>query len=436
MKSAVRFLLILLGLLGPPSGAWAQPEEASPPGPLERTFSFLRDEGLSGSFRLDYFRSSKDLDRETDFPGGTAQIKMTPRLGDRLDGKVEARATEPDLFGDRLESDTTLLEGYLTIHFARADIRIGKQIVAWGRADGINPTDNLTPHDFVILLPFEEDQRFGTTAMKIDGYLPMDLTLTLFTTPFFEPSKIPLGSPTNGQITENRPDHTRSNSEVGLKLNHNGGRLDWSVSYFHGFDLLPDARMIGLSAAGPVIELRHNRINVVGADAARNFGRYGFRTEAAYFMTRDRDGQDPTVKNPFLFYVAGIDRTFLENLNLNLQFVGRWIKNFNNPESIVDPALKAVAIQNAIFDNQQDRTSYGLTSRIGDKWLNDTLEAEVLLFINFKRTNEYIRPLVTYAFTDHVKGTVGGEIYRGPEDSFFGRLKDNRGAFTELRYSF
>lgn len=436
MKSAVRILLILIGLLGPPSGARAQPEESSPPGGFKRTVSFLQEEGLSGSIRLDYFRSSKNLDPDTDFAGGTVQMKMTPRLGEWLDGKIESRATEPDLFGDRIESAMTLLEGYLTFHFARADIRIGKQIVAWGRADGINPTDNLTPHDFVVLLPFEEDQRFGTTAMKIDGYLTTELTFTLFATPFFEPSKIPLGVSTDGTLAEHRPDHTRSNGDIALKLNRSGGALDWSVSYFHGFDLLPDARMIGLSAAGPVIELRHNRINVIGADAARNFGRYGFRAEAAYFMTRDRDGQDPTVKNPFLFYVAGIDRTFLENLNLNLQLVGRWVKDFNNPESIVDPALKAVAVQNAIFDNQQDRTSYGLTSRIGEKWFNDTLEAEVLLFINFRRTNEYIRQLVTYAFTDHVKGTIGGEIYRGPADSFFGRLKDNRGAFTELRYSF
>ena len=436
MSSAVRFLLILFGLLCLPSDGWAQPDEPSPPGLLDRTFSLLRDEGLSGSFRLDYFRSSKNLENKTDFAGGTVQIKLTPRFVDWLDGKVEARTTEPDLFGDRLESDTTLLEGYLTIHFARADIRIGKQIVAWGRADGINPTDNLTPHDFVVLLPFEEDQRFGTTGMRIDGYLTTELTLTLFTTPFFEPSKIPLGDATEGTVIEDRPDHAFSNSEFGLKLNRSGGTLDGSVSYFHGYDLLPDARIVGLLPSGPVLELRHNRINVVGADAARNFGRYGFRAEAAYFMTRDRDGQDPTVKNPFLFYVAGIDRTFLENLNLNLQFVGRWVKDFNDPEDIADPALKTVAIQNAIFDNQQDRASYGLTSRIGEKWLNDTLEAEILFFMNFRRTDWFARPLVTYAFTDHARGTIGGEIYQGPEDSFFGRLIDNRGAFIELRYSF
>ncbi|HEY4486044.1 MAG TPA: hypothetical protein VI702_06990, partial [Nitrospiria bacterium] len=76
MRYTVLFYLILAGSLGSPSGAWAQPEEVSPPGPFEQTFSLLRDEGLSGSFRVDYFQSSKNLDDETDFLGGTVQVKM------------------------------------------------------------------------------------------------------------------------------------------------------------------------------------------------------------------------------------------------------------------------------------------------------------------------------------------------------------------------
>jgi hypothetical protein len=436
MRSGSLFLLMVPGFLGHPSSGWAQLEEAPPPGLVERTLSFLWEGGLSGSVRLDYFKSSRSLDDETDFLGGTAQMKLTPLFGEHVDGKIEARFTDPDLFGDRIETDVTLIEGYVTIHSSQADLRVGKQIVAWGRADGINPTDNLTPHDYAVLLPFEEDQRLGTTALKLDGYPTTDLTLTLFTTPFFEPSKIPIPSSPGEPITEDKPDRTISNSEVGLRLNKTGARLDWSVSFFHGFDLLPDARIADLLPSGPVLELRYNKIDVFGADAARNFGRYGFRAEAAYFQTRDGNGDDPTIKNPFLFYVVGLDRTFLENLNLNLQLVGRWIKDFNDPESIADPILKSVAVQNAIFGNQQDPTGYGLTSRVGNKWLNDTLEAEILAFVNFRRTNSYVRPLVTYAFTDQVKGTVGGEVYQGPEDSFFGRLKDNRGVFTELRYSF
>ena len=389
--------------------ASAQPDDSlnKPVSPVNRTWTFLRGEGLGGSVRLDYFSSSRLLDDETDFIGGMGQVKLLPVLNDRINGKIEARFTNPSI-GKRNQSDLTLLEGYATYHLGQADLRIGKQIVAWGRADGINPTDNLTPHDFVVLLPFEEDQRFGTAGLKLDSYLTADHTLTLFMTPFFEPSKIPLGDTGGMVFTEDRPAPSLSNTEAGLKLNKTGESLDWSVSYFHGFDLLPDARVAGVVPAGMVLELRHTMIDVFGADMACNFGKYGFRAEGAYFLTADRNGEDPVIKNPFLFYVLGVDRTFMDNLNVNLQFVGRWVQNYNDPGNIPDPVLRGVAVQNAILDTQQDPTSYGMTSRVGDKWFNDTLEAEILIFFNFNRTNSYIRPLATYSFSDQIKGTLGG----------------------------
>ncbi|MFZ5864218.1 MAG: DUF1302 family protein [Nitrospirota bacterium] len=396
-----------------------------------RVWSLLRDQGLTGTVRLDYYHSSKALDDQTDFLGATTQLTLRPTVNQRLDGRIDARVTNPDV-GTGTETAELLREAYLTARFARIDVRIGRQIVAWGRADGINPTDNLTPRDFVVLLPFEDDQRFGVPALKVDGYLTPELTLTLFTTPFFEPHRIPLGD----GLIEEIPSRTFKNTEVGVKLNRAGEGGDWSVSYYHGFDLLPDAYLVNGAAGGPLIALRHNRIDVIGADAARNLGRYGLRAEAAYVFTHDRRGDDPTIKNPFAFWVIGGDRTLGENVNINLQLVGRWVHRYHDPTAIGDPAGRAVAVQNAILDVHQDRATYGLSSRVSDKWFNDTLEAEVLVFVNFRRTNTYVRPVITYAFTDHLKGTLGGELYTGPNESFFGRLKTNRGPFVEARYSF
>ncbi len=417
---------------------WAQestPREQSADTPWsERTWQTLRDQELTGALRMDYSRSSRNLDDRIDFFGGTAQLKLLPSFNKAVDGKFEARLTNQDIDSDS-DTEATLLEGYVTVHFEQADLRVGKQIVAWGRADGVNPTDNLTPRDFNVMLPFEEDQRFGVTAVKLDYYLTPEYALTFFTTPFFEPTKVPRPRDQSETI-DRRPARTLGNSELAFKLNRTGGALDWSMSYFHGYSTLPDARVLGLGPAGPVLELGYNKIDVVGGDFARNFGRHGVRGELAYFFTADRQGHDPSIKNPFLYCIIGGDRTFFENLNINLQLVGRWVQNFTDPETITDPITREVAIQNAITDGQQDRTSYGLSSRISKKWLNDTLEAELLVFANFTRRNAYIRPLIGYAFTDHVKGTLGAEIYTGEERTAFGRLKRNHGVFAELRYGF
>ena len=436
MKRSV--VLFLAGMVGAASAPAVYADE--PDIEIENTASsggltaFLLDQHVSGVIRTNYFYSSKTLDDDTDFLGATAQLKALSSLAETLDGKLEVRITNSAI-GEGAETRSRLLEGYVTLHFESADLRIGKQIVAWGRADGINPTDNLTPRDFIVLLPFEDDQRFGTTAIKLDTFLSQEHTLTVFTTPFFEPSDIPL--PTVGRtLVEKTPAHTLSNSEIGLKLNKVGEGFDWSVSYFRGFSLLPDVRLIGSGPTGPILELHYDRITVLGADFARNYGRFGLRGEVAYVDTADDAGTDPGIKNPYLYWIAGVDRTFLDNLNVNLQFFQRRVRRYRNPETIADPSERGIAIQNAVLDGQQDRLNNGISFRVSNKWLHDTLEAEVFAVVNFTRNNSFLRPLITYTFSDHWKGTIGGEYYRGAQDTSFGSLKPNRGVFVELRYGF
>ena len=256
--------------------------------------------------------------------------------------------------------------------------------------------------------------------------------LTLFTTPYFEPSKIYL--PTTSSIVVDHSANNLSNSELGLKLNKVGGEADWSVSYYRGFNLFPSTRVIGNSAMQPALELHYDRISVFGSDFARNFGSYGARGEIAYVNTEDKPGTDPGIINPYLSWVIGVDRTFLENLNINLQFFQRQIQDYHNPEYIVDPAERAVAIQNAITGGQQDPVSNGISFRVASKWLNDTLEAEIFGILNLTRNGHFLRPFISYAFSDQLKGIIGGEFYEGADNTQFGILKRNQGMFVELRY--
>jgi uncharacterized protein DUF1302 len=415
------------------AGALSDDPTAAESGAGRTMTALLENVRGSGLLRADYFESSRALDDEHGFFGVTAQLKVLPELATNIDSKLEVRITNPAI---RHGGDTSgdVLEGYLTFHVERVDIRVGRQIVAWGRADGINPTDNLTPRDYTVLLPFEDDQRFGTTAVKLDSALSPELTLTFYATPFFEPSKVPL--PSNVTVIDRLPAQTLSNTEAAIKLNHTGERLDWSVSYFSGFSLLPDVRLVGGTITGPVMELHHDWIRVLGADFARNYGRFGVRGEAAYVDTADHHGDDPEVANPYFYWVLGVDRVFLDELNVNLQFFQRRTRDYQDPTTLADPARRSGALLNAIIDGQRDQTSNGLTFRVSNKWYNDTLEAEIFTVVDFTRRSAFVRPLITYAFSDHWKGTVGAEIYRGGADTQFGSLKSNRGGFAEVRYGF
>ena len=53
-----------------------------------------------------------------------------------------------------------------TAYLGPVDLRLGQQIIVWGRADALNPTNNLTPVDFRIRSPIEDDIRLGNVGAR------------------------------------------------------------------------------------------------------------------------------------------------------------------------------------------------------------------------------------------------------------------------------
>lgn len=388
---------------------------------------------LGGHARFDYFTASKRLDDNHSLPGLTFQPKVQPRFGSWGDAKIEGRLTDQDLGDHREPKQARLLEAYANLYFGSVDLRIGKQIIPWGRADAVNPTDNLTPKDFTLLSARdEEERRTGTAALRANYYRDT-FTFSFIWLPVFNPSTIPLTAPPGFRIVEEkRNSGAWTDQGFALKLDQTGGRMDWSVSYYYGLDVLPIGRPITPFQS----MLVHNRLHVIGADFARNFGRFGVRGEAAYTHTQNPSGSDPFIKNPFFMYVLGVDRDLTEDLNVNVQVYQRYIINFNDPFTIQDPVARTVAVLSDTFNQQLDRIQGGFTGRIRATWLNKTLESELLGVLNLPRRDFFLRPMLAYAFTDVWKGFIGWDIFNGRRDSFFGRLQPMTAFFIEIRATF
>jgi hypothetical protein len=173
---------------------------------------------------------------------------------------------------------------------------------------------------------------------------------------------------------------------------------------------------------------------MLGADAATTVGRYGLRAEVALTRTGDNAGTDPFTRNSFLYAVAGGDRGFDGELNVNVQLLYRRIVAWEDPLAVAPP-LRELALRQALLSNQRDPEQAGATVRVAKKWWNDTLEAEVSGIAWFARGDWLLRPRVRYAVNDRVRVSVGGDLYRGPADSFFGSLRDLSTAFAELQYN-
>lgn len=381
---------------------------------------------VSGSARGSYWTGSRNLDDTHDLPGASLWLKAEPRFSG-VAATLEGWIREED-FSSSGHSRSRLREAYVETSLGETSVRLGRQIVVWGRADQLNPTDNLTPRDLTLDVPDTGDDRFGTLAASASRRIG-SYTASAMWLPRFRPNKVPYPP---GLTVSASP--LPGAGQAAFKFDHAGsGGIDWSVSWFSGFDLNPTLQP-NPSAPGGMLET-HPRIRVAGADFAVPVGRIGFRGEVAYTWTDGAAGIDATRKHPFFFGVFGIERTFLESLNVNLQAYAYAVRGYQDPRSITDPALRELAISQAILNHQLNRHEYGLALRIADKWWNDTLEAEVAILSSLERRDFAIKPKVTYAFTDHVKGTLGAELLRGSRDAFFRRFQTNSVAYAELRYS-
>mgnify|MGYP006303811029 FL=1 len=57
-------------------------------------------------------------------------------------------------------------------------------------------------------------------------------------------------------------------------------------------------------------------------------------------------------------------------------------------------------------------------------------------FYSLESRDAYFRPRATYDYTDHWQLEVGGNVFLGDKETFFGRLEENSNVYAALRYSF
>ncbi len=80
-------------------------------------------------------------------------------------------------------------EGYFDVYFDTVDLRVGKQLVNWGSAFKLNPTDKINPIDLTAADP--TDAQLGVLAVKADYYYDYNTILTGIIVGDFVPTPIP-----------------------------------------------------------------------------------------------------------------------------------------------------------------------------------------------------------------------------------------------------
>lgn len=334
------------------------------------------------------------------------------------------------------------------------DLRIGRQRIAWGTADELNPTDNLNPDDFEDIWDF--GKKLGTNSLKATYYLG-DFTLTGVFIPIFTPAVLPdsdwasalspsMSIPEGLKIQkisdqiilpENNP---KKGSMGAVKVAKSFFNYDFSLSYFYGRDDLPLIDQVSIEPVDTLgsvnvhTKLCYPRMQVVGLDMAGAIGDVGIWAEGALFipekveMTTIIPTQSGMVSQKstalkdqgYFKYVVGGDYTFKNGLYVNGQFLHGF---YHEREK----------------DNLEDYLMLGFEK----KFLNDELKitlaggAEIKEFDDLKDNYAtIIFPEISYYPLDNTEILLGVYLIDGKETTNFGRVKENDEGYIKAKYSF
>lgn len=374
-------------------------------------------------------------------------------------------STTSDLYNKNIINPWNLeiREAYIQLYGFLAknlDVTIGRQRIAWGTADKINPTDNLNPYDFEDILDFGRHRgsdalnlrywmgNSSLQAVYIPFFQPDNLPIGIFADIFSSPMSLPQGLTLQSYSTQvNAPEYNlKQGSTFGIKYRGMVGTFNFSVSYVWGWDGLPMLTYNTLTLADTLggvnvnSVLSYHRQHIFGTDLAGNIEGIGVWAEAACFlpankvvMTTDLSALFPGSPHPivtkstelkkqaYFRYIFGGDYFFKNNGYLNVQFLHGFV-------------------------NESGRGNLNdyLFLRYEQKFFNDKLTvsplsgAAVVSNWHNVRNNYAIiyMPEISYMATDNAEISISGIFFNGEGNDLFTRFKGYNMLIFKLKYSF
>lgn len=334
------------------------------------------------------------------------------------------------------------------------DLKLGRQVVNWGRADSLrvldvlNPLDNREPG-----LTDIEDIRLPVTMLKADWFLSQHWRSSFIVIPEVRFSKNPpfgsdfavVASPLFGGqaavLDEEIPEHL-ADSQFAMSLA--GTFSGWDIS-FHAAQLWRDTPY--LHVAGPYslavpssalqqLELRHSSMTMLGAGANLVSGSWLFKTELALF-----DDVDYTLSAPM--FMSGVGMVNAPSANEEKQradfLVGAEYFGIGNTALALEIANRHIVDYDSSMQLLYDKQDLMETAlRYTGNFINDRLELTALAVAIGERAQDgaLIRLQAAYDLQDALVLTVGVVDYCHGDLPPFDSIEKNDRVFAELKYSF
>jgi len=346
---------------------------------------------------------------------------------------------QPYLSVDQDEKiEFNMREFYADFYLDTIDIRVGKQIIATGQADGLYLTNMISPlnmSDF--LLSETHELQKGVPAGKISYYHDA-FTFTGMWISHFVPAKTFtsdsywFNSPTllsGGTVNMEEPgtpEFSLENSEVFAKASYFGALA--TVEVFGGNTWTDTPYASSFDAGTSTIAAEYGRYSVLGAAVSAPVSSTVLRTEIlASFdkpFTSVVPGTPPAVsvqEHAVIDGLIGVDAD-LAGFSISAQYRGTYTADFNDT---------------LITDGRQAKEYLQLaTLNIQKSFLDDTLTAQLFAIAEFDEFNMLIRPSITWIIEDAVEIEAELILFVGDEEGTYGAYSDRSVTSLSLNYYF
>lgn len=339
---------------------------------------------------------------------------------------------------------------YLNLASQHVNLRLGNQIVRWGKADEISPLDIVNPEDFTQGFSKNRSDRKIPVPMVNLEFLSDAINLQGIFIPFFEKSTFlfsgsdwayfgnldkkygPIG------IHEVEPAQTVKDAGYGGRLSGAIGRVDLALVYLnHRRDTpsmaafpFPPPQIPGKESSiedlvawskntMTPLEFQYLREEVYGVEFETTIGSLGLRGDASYvsshsFITSTLEEK----RKPVITAVGGFDYNGPSNSYFNFMYSQSHIRDY-------DPALAPT----------QQKTS-SVSGQCSMELLSGNIKIGYLGLANLTEKSFFHNPKINIGYIPNVGIELGVDIYSGPPSTQIGFFDNNDQAYLSLTFFF
>ncbi len=383
-----------------------------------------------------------------------------------FDAEEQYKPARSELYRTNVTNDW-LRELYVDFLSDRLDVRLGRQQVVWGTADGVKILDAVNPTDMrEFTLDDYADSRIPLWMVKLEYAPTVNGTFQFLFVPDFQANYIPPldapftfrasklgqanvaywkslgGSVSRHEDVKPEPWKDLADTTIGLRWLDVVGGFEYTLNFLYGYYLSGANYSWTEPPSGPPsgrtlnLEKRYERIKLYGASFTKALTKgplsgLTIRGEFAYIQdVPTYYGTDGSVaglvKMDNFNYVLGFDKYLVTNWFASLQFI-QFITSkasYQGNSLLFGPTL-----------GPMDQVTTMLSLKVSTDFMHERLKPDILVIYGFD--NDWkITPKVQFEILDSLMAVAGVHIFEGKPQNLYGQFDENDELFFELRFGF